>query len=445
MLSKYQVLIILFFSLVGLQAQEKKKSFKESFKVSLVVELDASYEFKSERLQKTKLFLKPEFSYRLNKNSKLVFKGLIYSELNDNLETGVPREETVSNFSKRLFIGDRTSLELREFYLYTNIRKKLRLTIGKQQIVWGETDGLKLLDIVNPQNFREFILDDFEDSRIPLWSLKAEFDIKNIGVQFVWIPDNTYHITQNFDAPFFTKSLFQSPPEGVSTVFNKTSKPKRFIADSDIGFKLSTFTKGWDLSLNYFYYYDDLPVFYSDLKLSETEEPFVSISPKFERQHLIGGTFNKVFGSSTFRGEIAYIFNQNFSSINPNSIRGIENSNVFKSAIGIDYIKGENVISIQLFSDIITDNISAYNRDKFETNTSLLISREMMNDNLKVETLWVHNANHGDGFIKPKLSYWMNTNTQLFLSSDIFYGNESKLFGQFRNRSRISLGMKWGI
>lgn len=445
MLSKYSVLAIMFFSFLGLlQSQEKKNKFKESLNASLVVEMDVSYEFDSEQLQKTELFVKPEFSYRINKRSKIIFKGIIYSELNDNLESGVPNEETVSDFSKRLFIGDRTSLELRELYYYTNIRKKVRLTIGKQQIVWGETDGLKLLDVVNPQNFREFILDDFEDSRIPLWSVKAEFDIKNIGVQLVWVPDNTYHIIPELDAPYFPKSLFRIPPDGIETVFNKIVKPNSFIADSDIGFKVSTFTKGWDLSLNYFYYFDDLPVFYNYLDTSEAE-PFVSINPKFERQHLIGGTFNKVFGSATLRGELTYIFNQNFSSINQSAIRGIETSNVYKSAIGIDYIKGENVVSFQLFSDIITEDINAYNRDKFETNTSLLLSHEMMNDNLKGEVLWVHNVNHGDGFVRPKLSYWVNSSSQLFLGSDLFYGNSNKLYGQIKDRNRVSFGMSWGM
>ncbi len=442
---KNQILTILILAFTGLNAQEKKQRFKKYFKASLVIATDISYEFNSNDLHKSELFVKPEFSYKINKNSRVVLKGQIYTDLNDNLEEGSPKDETASDFSKRLFIGDRTNIELRELYLYTKLFKKIRLTLGKQQIVWGETDGLKLLDIVNPQNFREFILDNFEDSRIPLWSVKAEFDIKNIGVQLVWIPDNTYHITQDFDAPFFTKSLFQSPPEGISTVFNKTIKPTRFIADSDIGLKLSTFTKGWDLSLNYFYYYDDLPVFYSNLQFSDTQEPFVSISPNFERQHLVGGTFNKVYGSSTFRGEIAYIFNQNFTSINPKAIRSIETSNVYKSAIGIDYIKGESVISAQLFSDIITEDISPFNRNNFETNTSLLISQEMMNDNLKMEVLWVHNMNHGDGFVRPNLSYWLNSNTQLFFGSDIFYGNKTKLFGQFQDRSRISFGMKWGI
>ena len=429
----------------GLQAQEKQKSFKDAFKASLVITSDFSYEFKKEGLQKSEIILKPEFTYRLNRKSKFVLKGQLYNELNDNLEAGVPSETTVSGMSKRLFIGDRTNLELRELYFYTNIKNKLRLTIGKQQIVWGETDGLKLLDVVNPQNFREFILDDFEDSRIPLWSLKLEFDINNIGVQFVWIPDNTYHITQGSDAPFFTKNLFQSPPEGISSHLNRVTKPSRFIVDSDIGIKLSTFTKGWDLSLNYFYYYDDLPVFYNKLQLTETNNPIIVISPEFKRQHLIGGTFNKVFGSSTFRGELTYIFNQNFSSTSPNSNLGIETSNVFKSTIGVDYLKGENIISAQLFTNIISKNISPYNRDKFETNTSLKVYRELMNDYLTAETLWVHNANHGDGSIKPQVSYWMNTNTQLFLGSSIFYGNETKLFGQFKDRSRISLGMRWGI
>jgi len=125
MLPRYQALIILLFFLVGLQAQEKKKSFKESLKSSLVVELDASYEFKNKSLQKTELIVKPEFSYRFNKNSRLVLKGQLYTELNDNLEAGVPEENTVSGFSKRLFIGNRTNLELREFYFYTKIQKKI--------------------------------------------------------------------------------------------------------------------------------------------------------------------------------------------------------------------------------------------------------------------------------------------------------------------------------
>lgn len=445
MLANKLMIFVCLLSGVGLYAQEGRKKFKEAFKASLLVEMDAAYELKNKELQKTELLIKPEFSYKFSRLSKLFVKGQLYTEQNDNLESGETKEPTVSDLSKRLFIGDRTNLELREFYLKTKVFNAVRLTLGKQQIVWGETDGLKLLDVVNPQNFREFILDNFEDSRIPLWSVKTEFDIKDIGVQIVWIPDNSYHITQDFDAPYFTKNLFRNPPGGIPSVFNTADKPDQFIKDADFGVKLSAFTKGWDITVNYFHYYDDLPVFYSDLIIDESGQASVGINPKFERQDLLGTSFNKVFASTTFRGEMVYIFNQNFSSENPDALRGIETSNQFKSAIGLDYIKGESIVSFQLFSDLITQNISAYNRDEFETNVSLLFSQEMMNDNLKAEVLWVHNSNYGDGYAKPALSYWLNTNTQLFLGGTIFYGARTRLFGQFKDRSRMSIGIKWGI
>jgi hypothetical protein len=425
------------------QSQNFSKSKRKKFKPSLVVATDFSYEFYSKSMQKSELILKPEFTYSFNRKTKLVFKGQIYNEFQDNLESGRPKENTVSEASKRWFIGTRTSVELREFYLYTSVLKKLRLTLGKQQIVWGQTDGLKLLDVVNPQNFREFMLDDFEDSRIPLWSLKAEFDIADVGVQFIWIPDNSYHITQDFDAPYFTKSLFKQLPGGVQMQLENPIKRNRFLADSDIGLKLSRFKKGWDLSLNYLYYYDDLPVFYTEI-ITNTTRPIAKISPVFKRQHLIGGTFNKVFGSATFRGELAYVFNQNFTS-NTSAVRGIEQSNVYKSALGIDYIKGEHVVSFQLFTDWVVSGIDPYNRDRLETNTSLQVSKELLNDDLTAEILWVHNANHGDGYATPKISYWVNSSTKLLLSSSIFYGNENLLFGQFTNRTRLSFGFVWGI
>ncbi|GGZ68445.1 DUF1302 family protein [Algibacter mikhailovii] len=436
--TKQRIVIILGLVMIFQNGILFSQTNKPKLEASLVVASETSYEFKTQTLQKSELLIKPEVVLKLNHRSKFVFKGQLYSEFMDNLEPGIPNEESVSTFSKRLFMGNTTNLELREFYYYKSFNA-FKLTIGKQQIVWGETDGLKLLDVVNPQNFREFILDDFEDSRIPLWSLKADFNIKDIGVQFIWIPDNTYHIIPSFDAPFFTKSIFKAPPENIPANFNKLDRPNRFIKDSDIGLKLSSFKKGWDLSLNYFYYYEDLPVFYTFFRSQTTS---IEVSLTYERQQLVGGTFNKVFGSSTFRGELVYIFNQNFTSNNRND-GGVEQSGFYKSALGLDYIKGENVLSIQLFNEWITESISPYNRDLFETMTSMLISRELLNDSVKAEVLWVHSVNHNDGFITPQVSYWISTNTQLLVNAHVFYGEDNLLFGQFKNRSRLSLGFKW--
>jgi len=60
------------------------------------------------------------------------------------------------------------------------------LRLGKQQVVWGTADGIKLLDIINPTDFRELNQNAMEDSRIPVWMINAERDIGDNGnFQFV--------------------------------------------------------------------------------------------------------------------------------------------------------------------------------------------------------------------------------------------------------------------
>jgi len=46
--------------------------------------------------------------------------------------------------------------------------------LGKQQVVWGTADGMKLLDMINPTDFSEMAQNQMEDSRIPVWMLNAE-------------------------------------------------------------------------------------------------------------------------------------------------------------------------------------------------------------------------------------------------------------------------------
>ncbi len=66
---------------------------------------------------------------------------------------------------------------LRELYVDTYFAD-WSLRLGKQQVVWGTADGIKLLDIINPTDFRELNQNSMEDSRIPIWMINAE---KNIG------------------------------------------------------------------------------------------------------------------------------------------------------------------------------------------------------------------------------------------------------------------------
>jgi hypothetical protein len=62
---------------------------------------------------------------------------------------------------------------LRELYVDTLVGP-VEFRLGKQQVVWGTADGMKLLDIINPTDYREFAQNTMEDSRIPVWMVKMD-------------------------------------------------------------------------------------------------------------------------------------------------------------------------------------------------------------------------------------------------------------------------------
>jgi hypothetical protein len=62
---------------------------------------------------------------------------------------------------------------LREAYVDTTV-EDWSIRAGKQQVVWGTADGMKLLDMINPSDYSEMAQNQMEDSRIPVWMINAE-------------------------------------------------------------------------------------------------------------------------------------------------------------------------------------------------------------------------------------------------------------------------------
>jgi hypothetical protein len=69
---------------------------------------------------------------------------------------------------------------LREAYIDTELNG-FSIRAGKQQVVWGTADGMKLLDAINPTDYSEMAQNQMEDSRIPVWMINAETTLPNGG------------------------------------------------------------------------------------------------------------------------------------------------------------------------------------------------------------------------------------------------------------------------
>jgi len=81
-------------------------------------------------------------------------------------DKGVGHYSTSDNYTQRE--------GLRELYVDTKLGGGWDLRLGKQQVVWGTADGMKLLDMINPTDYSEMAQNQMEDSRIPVWMINAE-------------------------------------------------------------------------------------------------------------------------------------------------------------------------------------------------------------------------------------------------------------------------------
>lgn len=423
---------------------KNKKKWIRDTRLTALINSRTAYQFKENEFSKTELIIRPELEVPLSKNLRFFTKLRFYSEFLDELEPKQPDQIEVSDYSKRYMMNDILEFELRDFYFDWKIGKHY-ITFGKQQIVWGEADGLKILDIVNPINLREFLLDDFDQSRIPLWSVKTDFNLNKIKLQLLWLPDQSYHDIADVNSPFYPEAFFSVPSENINLMQESLRKPNDVIKDSDVGVRLGSFVKGWDFTLNYLYNYDDFPVASSSFSIINNT-PTITISPEYKRYHLAGGTFNKAIKNFTLRGELGYSFQKTFNSTDSNIDNGLIKTDQVASVIGLDYYGVSNTtLSGQVFLDYVLEEYPLIGREQLELNTTFLIGRNFRNETINAELIMVQNLNEGDGFIRPKVSWLAKSNLKLTLGGDFIYGKSNRLFGQYKNQTRLVFNIELGI
>ena len=360
------------------------------------------------------------------------------------------RPNNYSSINGSVISNDHASFSIRELYFDGELYDQESLPdmewrIGKQQVVWGQADGLKVLDIVNPQSYREFILDQFEDSRIPLWMVNLTFIVgDNSTLQLLWIPDTTYHELAASESLYEVTSTertpFVNPAPSQNVYLDAANKPSKAFKDSDFGFRYKAFWHGWDVTFNYLHYYQDLAVFYQE----NTSEAIV-IKPVYERSHLIGSSLSNVFGDVTLRAEIGYQ-TDTFHSANTSNTGGINRHQELSSVIGVDW-QGfdETFISLQWFRSQLYSYSNSTIRDEIDQTISFLVRKHFDNQSWNAEILSLHSINHDDGLVRPKAAYFWLSNVEVWAGADFFYGEKTGLYGQFNRNDRVVLGFEWGF
>lgn len=404
-------------------------------------------EFERGRAQKLELEALPRIGWSLPWGFQLAAEARLRLDPLDRIEPGRPGDSTYFPASRRLLVGDEGEAELRELTIERAFGRAY-LTLGKQQVVWGRADGVKLLDVVDPQSFREFILPPFDESRIPLWTANVELEWERAALQLLWIPDNSVHDIPDPGAAFEITSsvLVPAAPPGIDLVVARPRRPRAFFADSDAGMRLSTAFGDWDLTLHYLYHYEDTPVLGHEL-LFGPDGLTVLVTPRYERSHVAGVTSATTFGDFALRTEAGFFSDRFVATNDIFDPDGLAASREYAALLGLDWfgLGGGAFVSMQWLQSFVPDLPRAAIRGEAQSIATLVFRRPFAAEAGLVQTMLLVDGERGDGLLRGRVSYEATAHLTVAAGMDVFYGSNRGIFGQFDDRDRVVLELEQAL
>ncbi len=354
----------------------------------------------------------------------------------------LPEEPDLSSYSKgtRPHTFNRYWLaELRDAYVDINLDKG-QLRLGKQQIVWGALDGIKVLDALNPQSFERFILEDFEDSRIGLWSAYLDLTLGAWRTELALIPDTTTHYIPEpgawmaFTAPRYRYGLSSS---GEAFIVDRDEPEKD---NPSAGLRISRYVGGVDVQLIAISGLDFEP-----LGRLGTRNGTPLLTTYHEQRQIYGISAETSFSAFALRSELSFSPKRWFNTLNPAALNpadtlGAVELDQWRGAVGLDINAPFDLfLNVQFLHDEVERPPAELVRDRKERIFTAFLRRSFAYDALDVELRFYQSLEHHDRLLRAAVGYELNDNMHLKLAVEDFKGDARGPFGQFEQRDQISL------
>ncbi len=370
--------------------------------------------------------------------------------------------------------------ELREFWVQGSLTGSTNIKVGRQQVVWGETDFFQLLDVVHGYDFRwrSFLEPENEELRKPLnmINLTQQFYKLNGSLQVVYIPGrlndgedrgNNYDVEGGRWANNPNKGItFASAPFGANVRYNY-HHPDADMDDDSFGLRWNGLAADWGYSAAWFHGPNPNPVANPN-PATNPGQPQLQTGP-YEGVYEGGATesgefiypFIDVFGATAnnyfagpdlvFSTELAYIpnapYNVGIESIAEGpgcgffpGFCGIEEKQLFRSMFRIDkqlnlekYLgtSRPSFFSAQLFSNWVIDfkkkdqlvNLAGFGgkTKEFSSLLTVILGTNYANDQINPSLAVGSDLTYGGGFVVPSVDLVYGDHVRVRLEADLFF------------------------
>jgi len=365
-----------------------------------------------------KIKLQPELRYKFNPDWDSVFSISSFYDFSYTLKDR-------STFTSEALTSNESQLEVFELYFRGTISHSFDIKAGRQIVVWGKSDSLRVVDILNPLDLREPGMVDIEDLRLPVTMVKADYYIGDWNISAMVIPEIRFNKMPAYGSDFYLGGNFPPLAENIP---DDVSNPEYALAF------IGNFT-GWDLSLHLADYYDDQPYFVRD-----NGQPSLAHA----RLNMAGAAANFAKGSWLLKSEAAYIDGLKFA----------DTSNTYSRAdamVGIDY----NGIADMIFSiETSNQHIMKYqavlnspfnNTLENQSQISLRYSATFMREKLAVMILtsFFGTSPKDGGFYRASFDYEIDDAMSIIFGGIIYQSGDSLVLKSMASNDRVFMDYRY--
>jgi hypothetical protein len=354
--------------------------------------------------------------------------------------------EATDRYPANVEHDQKTELSLREAIL-TLRGADVEVRLGREQIVWGEAISTFVTDVVNPKDFREFVLPDFTELRIPLWAVDVVYRLApGLTLEGVWTPDTMPNRLPKRGAEFQFARIpyrFRNPVVRLPDDADEFS-----LARSEGGARLSFLREGWDLALIYYDQADKSPVLFQRRVPQPPAPDVIVLEPRHPRLHIVGASLGKSIDEVVVRAEVAASIGKRYETIDPLDRDGVVRRDTIDYLVGVDYtFFGALDASLQVSQKVLAGSSTNITRPgvagTVTTSVALRVTTGFFDNTLNPTVLAVVGADRGDLRVSPRLDWLVSGSLTLSVGADIFEGPRRTLYGQFDGNDRVTFTTTW--
>lgn len=333
-------------------------------------------------------------------------------------------------------LKERTGIELREAYLsYT--KGNLDLRVGRQIVVWGVADALRLTDCVSPFDYTEFLAQDYDDIRMPVNALRAKYTMGAVTLEAVCNPVADFFILPTDERNPWAIRLSSSPLP--YTIDLESGKPEKRLKNMEFGGRITVNLSGVDFSVSALRTWNKQPAFCPELSANGKS---LRIVGKYHRMTMLGADCSLPIGKFVVRAEIAdYIGEAQSVGLGQNAVQ----RNSLNALAGLDWYPGNDWnVSLQYchkYTSGNLDGLSAYRNAGLAT---ARLAKELLRNTLKLSTFAYIDVTNGGIFNRFSASYSLNDQIELTAGYDYFHADKG-MFQMYAKNSEAWVKMKYSF